>query len=144
MRHQKSGKKLNRNTKQRKALFKNLLLSLFQHEEIKTTVPKAKLVKKMADSLVNSAKEGSLSVRRQIFAFLSNKKIVNKLVDEIAPRFANIGGGFTRLVRLGSRKGDNAAIAKVELVRKSEVKTKPLAGKIRGKPVDKNTKPETK
>lgn len=118
MRHQKRGKKFNRSTNQRKALFKNLLSSLFLHEEIKTTLVKAKLVKRMADGLVSRAKKGSLSVRRQILAFLSNKKVTNKLVDEIAPRFDDRTGGFTRLERLGQRRGDNVMMAKVELLEK--------------------------
>ena len=120
MRHKKKGKKLSRNTNQRKALFKGLLMALFKHEEIKTTVAKAKLVKRMADSLVSKAKKGNLSIRRQILAFIPNKKIGNKLVDEIAPRFKDTSGGYTRLKRIGRRKGDDAMIARVELLKKKK------------------------
>ncbi len=122
MRHLKKGKKINTNTSRRKALFKSLLISLFKYDEVKTTFVKAKMIKSVADSLVSKAKKGSLSVRRQLMAFLSDKKAANKLVDEIAPRFKDISGGFTKLVRLGTRRGDNAPMAKIELIRKQENK----------------------
>ena len=120
MNHQKSNKKLNRNTSRRKALFRSLLLSLFLHEEIKTTLTKAKLVKRMADSLISKAKGGTLSIRRQIFSFLPNKKVVNKLINEIAPKFTENKGGFTKLVRIKNRRGDNTIMAKVELLKKTQ------------------------
>jgi large subunit ribosomal protein L17 len=125
MRHLKSGKKLGRNTNQRKALFKSLLSGLFLHGQIKTTATKAKITKKMADNLVSKAKGGSLSVRRQILAFLPDKRIVNKLIDEIAPKYKAVQGGVTRLVRLGFRRGDNAPMAMVELIKKEPVKKTP-------------------
>lgn len=126
MRHKFSGKKLNRNTNQRKNLFRNLLTALFLKEEIKTTLVKAKLVKKMADSLISKARKGTLSVRRQLWAFLPNKAVVNKLIDQIAPGFdgQTHGGGYTRLVRLSQRRGDNAVIAKVELIKKQKKEKK--------------------
>ena len=105
MKHQNKNKKFNRDTNQRKALFKSLVVSLIRDEEIKTTLAKAKILKKMADSILSRAQKGSLAVRRQIYAFLSNKKIVNKLIDDVAPRFEKIGGGFTRLTRIGSWTG---------------------------------------
>ena len=122
MRHQKNNKKLNRNTLQRKALFRNLLLSLFLHRQMKTTLPKAKLVKRMADNLIAKAKIGTLSVRRQIFAFLPNKTAVDQLINEIAPKCSGDKGGFTRLVRLKNRKGDNTLMAKIELLVKKDKK----------------------
>jgi len=117
-------KKLGRTTNQRKALFKNLLQALFAHGQIKTTLVKAKLVKKMADNLVGKARKGSLSVRRQIMAFLNDKKIVNKLVDEIAPKFEQVKGSVIKITRLGFRKGDNTMMAKVTLVKTPKEKPK--------------------
>ncbi len=118
MRHQKQGKKFGRNTNQRKALLRNLIESLIIHEEIKTTESKAKTLKQLVDKLITKAKIGSLHVRRQILSFLPNKKAVNKLVEEIAPRFKQRTSGFTRFIRLGNRHGDNAMMVKMELVEK--------------------------
>lgn len=115
MRHQKSNKKLNRNTSQRKALFRSLLLSLFLYKEIKTTLTKAKLVKRIADSLITKAKTETLSVKRQILAFLPNKKVVNKLIKEEKD-------SYTRLIRIKNRKGDNTMMAKIELAKKVQDK----------------------
>lgn len=139
MRHRRKGKKLNRNTSQRKALFRSLIQSLIIYEEIKTTETKAKVVKRLIDKLIAKAKKGSLHVRRQILAFLPNKKAANKLVDEIAPRFKKRSSGFTRFIRLGKRRGDNAMIVRMELVEKrpktiSKVKkTRSLSGLQRAK-----------
>jgi large subunit ribosomal protein L17 len=122
MRNKKKGKKLGRNTDQRKALFRNLLSSLFEHEEIQTTESKAKVIKRLTDRLISKAKVGSLHVRRQILSFLPNKKAVNKLVDDIAPRFKNKISGYTKLTRLGQRRGDNALMVKLELIEKKASK----------------------
>lgn len=121
MRHQIKGKKLNRNTSQRKALFRNLLQALFLHEEIETTLTKAKVIKRIADKLISKAKNKSLSVRRQILAFLPDKKIARKLIDDIGPRFKERSSGFTKLVRTNRRKGDNVIMAKIELIEKKKV-----------------------
>ena len=121
MRHQIKGKKLNRNTSQRKALFRNLLQALFLHEEIKTTLTKAKVIKRLADKLISKAKNKSLSVRRQILAFLPDKKIARKLMDDIGPRFKERKSGFTKLLRTNRRKGDNVIMAKIELIEKKEI-----------------------
>ena len=120
MRHKKKGKKLNRNTNQRKALFRNLISSFIIHEEIKTTESKAKAIRRLVDKLIVKAKIGSLHIRRQILSFLPNKKAVNKLVDEIAPRFKNRVSGFTKLKRIGQRRGDRAMIVKMEIVKSAE------------------------
>jgi len=138
MRHRKKGKKLNRNTSQRKALFKNLIQSLILHEEIKTTESKAKAIKGLTDKLINKAKKGTLHTRRQISAFLPDKKAVNKLVDEIAPRFKKRISGFTRFVRLGRRQGDNAMIVKIGFVGKKKKEEEQAKGK------KKKTKKENK
>lgn len=124
MRHKKAGKKLNRNTSQRKALFKNLIQALIVHEEIKTTETKAKAIKRLIDKLITQAKKGSLHTRRQILAFLPDKKVANKLVDEITPRFSKRISGFTRFIRLGKRRGDNAMMVKMELVEKRSSSSK--------------------
>jgi large subunit ribosomal protein L17 len=126
MRHQKAGAKLNRDIHQRKALFKSLIQSLILKEEIKTTEAKAKAIKGLIDKLIFKARAGSLHVRRQIMAFLPDKKAANKLVDDIAKRFSQRHGGFTKLVRLGKRRGDNAMIVKMELVKK----IKPVIAKV--------------
>lgn len=131
MRHQRSGKKLNRNTKQRKALFKSLIQSLIIHEEIKTTESKAKAIKGLIDKLIAKAKKGTLHVRRQILAFLPDKIAANKLVDEIAPRFKTRTSGFTKFQRLGLRKGDKAMIVKMELIEKAKIKAKPELKKLK-------------
>ena len=127
-RHKISGYKLNRNTNQRKALFKSLLNSLIMKEEIKTTPAKAKAIQGVFDRLVSKGRLGTLHVRRLLHAFLGNQKSVNKLVDELAPRMDKRKSGFTRITKLGLRKGDNAPIVKMELVDKKELvapKTKP-------------------
>ena len=116
MRHRKKGKKLARNTQQRQALFKGLLQSLIINEQIKTTEAKAKAVKRLMDKLITQAKKGSLSARRQVMAFLPDKKAVHKLFDVIAPRTKTRTSGFTRFVRLGRRRGDNTQMAKIEFV----------------------------
>lgn len=138
MRHKKSGKKIGRNTNQRKALFRSLISSLLLNEEIRTTETKAKVVKRLVDKLIAKAKKGSLHVRRQILAFIPNKKAVNKLVDDIAPRFKNKVSGFTKFSRLGRRRGDNALLAKLELVEKKQEEEDSKKG--RGKKVDKRSK----
>ena len=118
MRHQKKGQKLNRNIKQRKALFKSLVSSLIVKEEIETTEAKAKAIKGLVDKLIYKGKTGSLHVRRQIMAFLPDKKAANKVVDDVAKRFTNQVGGFTKLVRIGRRRGDNTMMVRMELSKK--------------------------
>jgi len=124
MRHRRASKKLNRDTKHRKALFKNLIQALIIHEKIKTTEAKAKVIKPLIDRLIAKAKQGSLHIRRQVLAFLPTKKAAQKLVDEIAPRFREQVGGFTKLVRLGSRRGDNAMQVELSLVKSSAAAAK--------------------
>ena len=126
MRHKKKKKTLGRNTKQRKALFKGLIQSLIIHEEIKTTEAKAKAIRRVVEKLVKKAKKGSLHVRRQILAFLPKKEAAHKLVDEIAPRFGKISGGFVRIMRLGKRRGDNATMVKMEFTKKLKTQNSKL------------------
>lgn len=124
MRHRVKGRKLNRTTAQRKALFRHLISSLFLKEEIKTTLSKAKAVKGLIDRLITKAKKGTLHNQRLVHAFLQNKKATKKLVEEIAPRFKERASGFTRIVRLGRRRGDAAEMARVELVERKVEKNK--------------------
>jgi large subunit ribosomal protein L17 len=116
MKHRISGKKLSLNRNQRKALFKNLINSLIIKGQIKTTEAKAKAVKRLAEKLITKGKEQTLHARRLIAAFLQNKKAVNKIVDELAPLFKKRPGGYTRIVKLGERRGDSAPMVKLELV----------------------------
>ena len=117
-RHRVKGRKLGRNTNQRKALFKSLLNSLIMHEEVKTTQTKAKAVQQLFDKLVTKAKPSTVHARRLLHAFLGDKNSVNKLVDELTKRFGKRNSGFTRVTKLGLRRGDNAPIVKLELVDK--------------------------
>jgi large subunit ribosomal protein L17 len=141
MRHRKKGKKLNRDVKHRKALFKNLINALVIHEEIKTTEAKAKAVKNLADKLISRGKKGTLHSRRTIAAFLQNKKSVNKIVDNLGPRFKDRISGFTRIMRLGRRRGDNAMMVKIELVEKAKTEAK---AKSKSKTKEKGQKDQTK
>lgn len=123
MRHKQKGKKLGRNASQRKALFRGLIQNLVDHGKVETTVAKAKAIKPIIDKLVNKAKKGTLSARREVMSFLPSKKAANKLVDEIAPQFKDRVGGAVRITRTGTRRGDNAMMAKLEWT-KNKVKEK--------------------
>jgi large subunit ribosomal protein L17 len=116
MRHHKSGRQLNRNSSHRKALFRNMAASLFRHEMIKTTLPKAKELRGFAEPLITLAKEDSVAKRRLAFARLRDKEMVAKLFSELGPRYQNRPGGYLRLVKCGHRAGDAATMAYVELV----------------------------
>lgn len=116
MRHRKSGRKLNRNSSHRKAMFKNMTASLVEHELIKTTLPKAKELRRVAEPLITLAKEDSVANRRLAFDRLRNKATVGKLFAELGPRFKDRPGGYIRILKCGYRHGDNAPMAYVELV----------------------------
>jgi large subunit ribosomal protein L17 len=116
MRHLKQGRKLGRTTAHRKALLRNLATALLEHERIITTEPKAKELRRVADKLVTLGKRGNLHARRQALQVVQNNAVVQKLFNEIAPRFAGRQGGYTRILRLGYRPGDAAAMAVIELV----------------------------
>ena len=116
MRHLKQGRKLGRTTAHRKALLRNLATALLEHERIITTEPKAKELRRVADKLVTLGKRGDLHARRQALQVVRSNTVVRKLFDEIAPRFAERKGGYTRVLRLGYRAGDAAAMAVIELV----------------------------
>ena len=116
MRHQKSGRKLNRTSSHRQAMFRNMAVSLFRHEQIRTTLPKAKELRRVAEPLITMAKNPTLARRRLAFARLRDKDIVGKLFDELAPRYKTRPGGYTRILKCGFRRGDNAPMAYVQLV----------------------------
>ncbi|HOJ71872.1 MAG TPA: 50S ribosomal protein L17 [Syntrophorhabdaceae bacterium] len=120
MRHLRRVKKLNRTKSHREALLKNLAISLFDHESIKTTNTKAMVLKGVADRLITLAKRKDLHSLRQAFAFLRNKQVVKKLFTDIGDRYATINGGYTRVLKIGRRKGDNAPMAIIELTQKKE------------------------
>lgn len=116
MRHRKSGRQLNRNSSHRKAMFSNMTNSLFDHEIIKTTLPKAKELRRVCEPLITLAKEDSVANRRSAFASLRDKAMVGKLFTELAPRYKERPGGYTRIMKCGFRSGDAAPMAYVELV----------------------------
>jgi large subunit ribosomal protein L17 len=116
MRHQKSGRKLNRNSSHRKAMFRNMSNSLFKHEIIKTTLPKAKELRRVAEPLITLAKEDSVAHRRTAFDRLRDKEAVGKLFEELGPRYQERPGGYLRILKCGYRAGDKATMAYVELV----------------------------
>jgi large subunit ribosomal protein L17 len=116
MRHQKAGRKLGRDSAHRKALYSNLAGALIEHGRIKTTEAKAKEVRPIAEKMVTLGKRGDLHAHRQAVAFLRSKDVAHKLFHEVAPRFADRPGGYTRVVKLGPRAGDAAPMAYLELV----------------------------
>lgn len=116
MRHRHSGRKLNRTSSHRKALLKNMAVSLVKHEIIKTTLPKAKYFRTFIEPLITKAKTDSLSNRRHAFNLLRDKDAVHKLFTDLGPRNANRPGGYLRILKCGFRQGDNAPMAIVELV----------------------------
>ena len=116
MRHRKSGRQLNRNASHRKAMFKNMAYSLFEHEVIRTTVPKAKELRRVTEPMITLAKVDSVANRRLIFARTGSKATVGKLFTEIGPRYAERPGGYTRILKCGFRTGDKAPMAYVEMV----------------------------
>jgi large subunit ribosomal protein L17 len=116
MRHLKSGRQLNRNSSSRKAMFRNMANSLFEHEIIKTTVPKAKELRRVAEPLITLAKSDSVANRRLAFDRLRDKASVGKLFSELGPRYVERPGGYLRIMKCGFRAGDKAPMAYVELV----------------------------
>lgn len=120
MRHRKQGRKLNRTASHRKAMFANMVSSLIEHEQIVTTLPKAKELRSVADKLITLGKRGDLHARRQAASQMQNETQVKKLFDVIGPRYADRQGGYTRVLKAGFRKGDNAPMAVIELVDRDE------------------------
>jgi len=119
MRHRISGRKFDRPSDERRALFKMLVADLMRHERLKTTEQKAKEVRPIAEKMITLGKHGTVHARRQALAYISDQDVVKKLFDEIAPRFATRPGGYTRIIKLGPRLGDGAQMAQLELVERN-------------------------
>ena len=120
MRHRKSGRQLNRNSPHRKAMFRNMSASLLHHEQIRTTVPKAKELRRVVEPLITMAKKDGAERRRLAFDRLRDRKAVTKLFNEIGPRFKDRPGGYLRILKIGNRQGDAAPMALVQLVDRPE------------------------
>ncbi len=120
MRHRKSGRRLGRTGSHKKAMFRNMVTSVFEHERIVTTTPKAKEVRKVVDKMITLAKRGDLHAKRQAMSFIQSRDVVAKLFDEISEQFTDRNGGYTRIIQTGQRRGDAAPMAILELVKYSE------------------------
>ena len=116
MRHRVSGRHLSRSTSHRRALYRNQVTDLLRHEKIVTTEAKAKEVRSLAEKMITLGKAGDLSSHRQALAFITCKKVAKKMFDEVAPRYADRTGGYTRMTKLGARLGDGASMVQLELV----------------------------
>ena len=116
MRHRKAGRKLNRTAAHRKAILRNMVTSLLEHERIVTTVPKAKETRRVTEKMITLGKRGDLHARRQAMAYIRSKGVVAKLFDELSGQYADRQGGYTRIIRTGNRYGDAAPMAIVELI----------------------------
>lgn len=116
MRHRKAGRKLGRTSAHREAMLRNMITSLFEHERIVTTVPKAKEARRVADKMITLAKRGDLHARRQAYSYIRSKDVVAKLFDDIGSQYSDRQGGYTRIIRTGTRLGDAAPMAILELV----------------------------
>ena len=126
MRHRKSGRQLNRNSSHRQAMFRNMAASLIEHEVIKTTLPKAKELRRVAEPLITLAKNDSVANRRLAVSRTRDKAAVGKLFSEIGPRYADRPGGYTRILKCGYRAGDAAPMAYIELVDRPRVEEEDL------------------
>ena len=135
MRHNKIGRKLGRNSSHRKAMYRNMVTSLFEHGRIKTTDAKAKELRRIAEKLITLGKRGDLHARRRALSYVRSREVVEKLFDEISSQFATRPGGYTRIVKLGNRRGDNAPISLIELVA-DEYSPKPKKEKKPAKTVE--------
>lgn len=152
MRHRVQGTALGRDTKHRKALVKNLLASLFQHGAVETTEEKAKAIKRLADKVITKGKPGTLNARRTLERFFGQRQIVNHILDSVVPVLKDRNSGYTRMTRLGKRRGDDAAMVKLELTAAPLIKPvveakeakKPVAKKAAAANVEKAEKAETK
>jgi large subunit ribosomal protein L17 len=116
MRHLNAGRKLNRSASHRRALFRNLVTALLERERIKTTDAKAKETRRLTERMITLGKEGTLAARRRALTFVQSRAVVKKLFDDIAPRFKERNGGYTRIIKIGIRHGDAAPLSVIELV----------------------------
>lgn len=135
MRHNNTGRRLGRNASHRDALYRNLVTSLFRHGKIQTTDAKAKELRRIAERLITLGKKGDLHARRRALAYVRDRDVVTKLFAELSPRYAERPGGYTRIVKLGARRGDNAPLSVIELVQEAYVaKASPTTGPIASAP----------
>lgn len=134
MRHRRARYRLGMNASHRQAMLRNMVTSLLEHESVKTTDARAKALRSLADKMITLAKRGDLHARRQALQVIRSKEVAKRLFDEIGPRFSNRDGGYVRVVKLGYRPGDRAAVSIVELVEKGEKKAerKGAAAKAKG------------
>ena len=130
MRHRNSGRQLNRNSSHRKAMFQNMTVSLLNHEIIKTTLPKAKELRRIAEPLITMARNDSVHKRRVAFSRLRDRDTVTKLFNELGPRYKDRPGGYTRILKTGFRTGDNAPMAYIELVDRPEPEVEELGADL--------------
>jgi large subunit ribosomal protein L17 len=126
MRHRNSNRKLNRTSSHRQAMLRNMATSLLRHEVIKTTLPKAKELRRVAEPLITLGKDATLANRRLAFSRLRDRDIVGKLFNELGPRYSARPGGYLRILKCGFRNGDNAPMALVELVDRPDLTTEPV------------------
>jgi large subunit ribosomal protein L17 len=144
MRHRNSGRKLSRNTSHRRALLRNLVTSFLEHGRLMTTLPKAKEIRPLAEKMITLGKRDSLHARRQVQAYLLKEAIAKKVFADIAPKFADRKGGYSRIIKLGNRKGDGADLAVIELLGSElEVKQAERAEKPQEKESKKPKKQDT-
>ena len=129
MRHGISGRKLNRTSSHRKALFKNLAQSLLRYEQIKTTLPKAKELRPIVEKMITLGKRGDLAARRQLISKLQDQDVVQKIIATLSPRYASRAGGYTRILKSGFRYGDNAPMAVIEFIDR-DVNAKPTSVEV--------------
>jgi large subunit ribosomal protein L17 len=128
MRHLKSGRQLSRNSSHRWALMRNLITALLREEKIRTTDPKAKELRRWVDRVITLGKQGTLHARRQVLGIVQDKSVVRKLFDTIGPRFKDRPGGYTRIIKLGLRRGDAAQMSVIELVTSETAKESSAGG----------------
>jgi large subunit ribosomal protein L17 len=148
MRHQKAGKKLGRDSSHRKAMFRNMVTSLFKHEQLETTDAKAKLLRQKAEKMITLAKRGDLHARRQALSYMEDKATTHKLFDEVKDRYIDRQGGYVRIIKKTTRKGDGAPISVIQLLpeeggkKKDKKKTKTVSSKPKVKKENKIKEPE--
>ena len=129
MRHRKAGKKLGRDTSHRQAMFRNMVTSLFKHEQIETTDAKAKQLRPVAEKMITLAKRGDLHARRQVLAYMQDKTVTHRLFEELKDRYLDRQGGYVRIIKKGNRKGDAAPMSVIQLLPEDQGKKK---GKKKG------------
>lgn len=141
MRHRKAGRKLGRTSSHLKAMLRNLVTSFLEYEKIETTDAKAKELRKLSEKMITLGKRGDLHARRQALSVIMSKKVVKKLFEVIAPRFQNRNGGYTRIMKVGRRLGDNAPLSIIELIPEGQAKSekKKKSQEKKGKPERKKT-----